>query len=342
MSNHSGRWVTRYSSRGHPFQVWAFPMPRIHDQFLECVVYLYPDRSAAETGRSAGGSGFIVAIPLGLSSKYEEDWLSTIVVTNSHVINCGSTSIRVNTTDGGTEIFETEERHWLHHPDHDLAITPFQTLYSGRHVFKFVPQANFMMPEGIDALKIGPGDECFVIGRFSSHDGRQRNTPSVRFGAIAQMPQEKIRFPDGTEQESFLVEARSIAGYSGSPVFVYIPAFDDSGVGRGNFSWRRGPWLLGIDHCHLFTKERIREPAGKPLENGWYIQNNTGMMGVIPAWRLFEMFSLPDMISFLEHEREDAQRQRAELLDGATGERDATVSDAAADSDSQLPGVRPC
>ena len=197
---------------------------------------------------------------------------------------------------------------------HDLAITPIKTLSYARHTFSFVSTDGFMMPEGIEALKIGPGDECFVVGRFSSHDGGQRNTPSVRFGAIAQMPQEKIQFPDGSKQESFLVEARSIAGYSGSPVFVSIPPFDDPGVGRGNFSWRRGARLLGIDHCHLFTKEKVRDQVtGKEIANKWYVQSNTGMMGVIPAWRLAEMFKFPDMLSLLESEKEEAQKQRAAL-----------------------------
>jgi hypothetical protein len=50
------------------------------------------------------------------------------------------------------------------------------------------------------------------------HEGRQKNSPTARFGNIAQMPNEPViikRF----EQECFLVEARSIGGYSGSPVF---------------------------------------------------------------------------------------------------------------------------
>jgi hypothetical protein len=342
MHDRGGHWVTQCSSRGHPFQVWVFAVPRIRDEFLECVVYLYPDRPAAETGRRAGGSGFIVGIPLGFSDIIQQDWVTTVVVTNSHVINNGNTAIRINAIDRGTEVFETEERHWLHHPEHDLAITPIKTLSYERHAFKFVPQISFMMPEGVEALKIGPGDECFVVGRFSSHDGRQRNTPSVRFGAIAQMPQEKIQFPDGTEQESFLVEARSIAGYSGSPVFVSIPPFDDPGVGRGNFSWRRGPWLLGVDHCHLFTEEKVRDPVTKnPLGHKWYVRSNTGMMGVIPAWRLAEMFRFPDMRSLLETEREAAEQQRAKLQEEATGERDATSS-GAPDSGSPPAGVLPC
>ena len=73
-------------------------------------------------------------------------------------------------------------------------------------------------------MNIGIGDEAIAIGRFINHDGNQRNQPSVRFGAIAQMPKDKIRTDTG-EQDAFLVEIKSISGYSGSPVFALTSAF---------------------------------------------------------------------------------------------------------------------
>lgn len=129
--------------------------------------------------------------------------MATVVVTNSHVIKNGNVAIRINTLDDSIEVFDTEERNRLHHPEHDLAITPIKTLSYARHSFTFVPSTSFMLPAGIEALKIGPGDECFVVGRFSSHDGKQKNTPSVRSGAIAQMPQEKIKFPEAQNKRAF-------------------------------------------------------------------------------------------------------------------------------------------
>jgi len=62
-----------------------------------------------------------------------------------------------------------------------------------------------------------------MVGRFIGHDGHQRNTPAVRFGNIAMMPDEKIKAADGTEQEGFLVELRSVPGCSGSAVYIYSP-----------------------------------------------------------------------------------------------------------------------
>jgi len=53
------------------------------------------------------------------------------------------------------------------------------------------------------------------MGRFVNAEGRLRNVPTLRFGTIAQIPIEKV---DG--QVSFLVEARSIPGFSGTPVVI--------------------------------------------------------------------------------------------------------------------------
>src|ERR1700743_555178 len=93
-------------------------MPRIRDNYLNCVVYLYPSESAAEKGESAGGSGFLVAIPdkeLGIQFTY--------VVTNRHVVESGSYAVRMNSNSGKTRVLDTDERDWFFHQDgDDLAV----------------------------------------------------------------------------------------------------------------------------------------------------------------------------------------------------------------------------
>jgi hypothetical protein len=300
-------------------------MPRISDVFLNCVLYLYPDRTSAQSGARVGGSGFFVGLPLDVEIRPGQVYYSAVIVTNKHVANHGNSVARINTNDGSFDIVELDERSWLFHKDHDLAISPIELSFELQWSLVVWPH-DFMLRDGIESLKIGPGDECFVVGRFVNHEGRQRNTPTVRFGPIAQMPNEKIKFDDGSEQESFLVEARSLPGYSGSPVFIYIPAFDGAGVERGNFSWRRGPWLLGVDHCRLRDRIKVmHRKTGKPVDDDWYVEANTGMMGVVPAWYLAEMFALPDMVSFLETERERAEAHKATLLEDRTGTEDVRL-----------------
>jgi hypothetical protein len=280
-------------------------VPRIADQFLECVVYIYPDVALAEAGESTGGTGFLIGVPLnGFGNAFV-----LFVVTNWHNIHRGGRAVRFNTNDGHIETVEIEEPSWIRHPEGDDLAIAAVGLSADHVVYRYVGLDQLISTEIINAHNIGPGDDVFVVGRFVHHDGKQRNLPSVRFGNIAQMPGEKIRFPDGHEQESFLVEARSIAGYSGSPVFIQIPRWS-SGAGRFNTNWGYGPWLLGIDHCHLSANEPVREkPLGKPVNPNWYVNNNTGMMGVIPAWRLAEMFNLPQPKAIMADAHAEATRR---------------------------------
>ena len=118
MDNRGGHWVTKTSLRGHSYRVWKFAVPRIDDSFIECVVYLYPDGPSADAGVQAGGSGFLVGVPVeGL--EHLDLWLP-FAVSNGHVVKNGNTVVRITTIDGGVEIMELDERSWLFHPDHDL------------------------------------------------------------------------------------------------------------------------------------------------------------------------------------------------------------------------------
>jgi hypothetical protein len=58
------------------------------------------------------------------------------------------------------------------------------------------------------------------------HAGKFENMPSVRFGNISMLPNEREPIEDDNlklrrNQVGYLVEARSRSGYSGSPVFIY-------------------------------------------------------------------------------------------------------------------------
>ena len=278
-------------------------LPRINVEFLNSVIYLYASSSDANDGRSSGGSGFIVGVP----SIAISGIAYAFAVTNRHVIDGGASVIRLNTKDGKTRTQETDERDWLCHPDGtDLAVLPLE-IDQAIDDIHFISTKHFAHKDIIEALDIGPGDEVFVVGRFINHEGRQKNLPSARFGHIAQMANEPIVYR-GQQQESFIVEARSIGGYSGSPVFIYIEP-------KGMLAGRRvdmsrpppqndggfGPWMLGIDWCHLLDWSPVCDASGQPLNaklaGPWdqQVKTNTGMMGVIPSWKLMEILELPQI-----------------------------------------------
>jgi hypothetical protein len=281
-------------------------MPRIKDDILDCVVYLYESVDEAKAGKNIGGSGFIISVPISIP-QLNRSANFRYIVTNRHVIQEGAFVVRLSGTDGSTYIVESEYPHWHFHPNnHDIAIA--QIFHSDREQirdggpFRTVGISQFVTPEIMNKYDIGIGDDVFMVGRFINHEGRQKNMPALQFGHLSIMPLEPIISKDGTAQESFAVDIRSSGGVSGSPVFVRIENFD---LGRNlsgidnDFSLA-GPkglrlsyrvYLLGVDWGHLNSKYRVKKEASDDLTD-LYIQANTNMAAVVPAWRLAELIQI--------------------------------------------------
>lgn len=318
------RWVTRYSRRGIPHQVLEPLMPRIDDTVLECVVYLYPSEVDAESGTKVGGSGFLFGIPVPWQQPAKGHLIC--VVTNKHIIDNGSMVVRINTKDS-FDVIPLDHAKWFCHADgSDLAICPIG-LKGDLHQAKFINTQTTMTKKVVEMTGAGIGDDVFVVGRFVSREGKQKNIPTVRFGNIAQMPADPIKMDDGTEQECYLVEVRSISGYSGSPVFFHVPpvpapppvpqwaeevVLHTHPRRKGIYGLPIGPYLLGIDFCHIYEKERIYSDITRDLvSKDWHVRANTGMMGVIPAWKLLDIIHAPDMMKI----RKDAEDKLAKDAD---------------------------
>jgi hypothetical protein len=108
----------------------------------------------------------------------------------------------------------------------------------------------------------------------------------------------KREFGGDVEVESWLVESRSLAGMSGSPVFWYIladhewqarpgtaPQIGAPGIRQA----LRGPMLLGIDWGHPPVYDRVVDGKGKAHPDGWQVPSNSGFMAVAPAQKLVEL-----------------------------------------------------
>ncbi|UGY23077.1 serine protease [Bradyrhizobium septentrionale] len=293
-------------------------MPRIFDGYLNSVGYLYPSEAEAEDGAKLGGTGFFVRLPL---TRPGFDFLC--LVTNKHIVDAGSSTVRLNTRDGAFDIIPLDGAKWHYHPDgDDIAICPvgFNT---STHNIDGIHIDNFLTKKIVEQYDIGVGDDAFVVGRFISREGKVRNLPAARFGAIAQMPGEPIVLEgEKVAQESYLIEARSIPGYSGSPVFVSIPPkppapsipIPENEPERGRFlavlpelykilghnqkrnsAFQLGPWLVGIGYCEIFNNNQVYNTlTGAPVPN-MYVRASSGMMGVIPAWRVIDVLEGPEI-----------------------------------------------
>jgi hypothetical protein len=311
--------VERQTANGHSYTAWRpTGVPRIADEMLQSVFYLYPSREAAVQGHAAGGTGFIVAYD---STKVANTFF-LFAVSNKHVVaDFGASVIRLNKTDGGIDIIEMEPHEWHFTNRHDLAIIPIRVDLA-KHRVKAVPFKDLITPDAIRGHDIGPGDEVFMIGRFVKHDGKLVNSPSVRFGNLSMMV-DNIEHPSLGMQESFAVEMRSMGGYSGSPVYVYPSQWN---MNSGNIQiGSTRLFLLGVDWGHIVDHSEVREKiiatevqtaaTGRKVS---YIAANTGMNGVVPAWRLAEMIKNNPWTHAIEAEEARIAAQEAAAKSGVS------------------------
>ena len=305
-------------------------MPLIPPHDLNCAFYLYPDRKAAESGQKIGGSGFWVAVR---SVEVSELWW-LYGVSNAHVVHRhGASVIRANAKNGGVTIIESEPTDWTEHPKgHDVAILPVDGKMNLPEM-EVVPVAPgmFITEDDVNFGFVNVGDEAYLIGRFINHEGKAKNTPSARFGNISMMPGEPIYIDAMTRpQESFVVELRSMCGYSGSPVFVHANTarnFRPSAMGPdallgvhwGNIS---EPWPVETKIVRQSARTGLA-PDEREID---LVYANTGMNGVVPAWYLMELLNMPKFKSIRDQEEADEKARRKRENPGATLQSASAVS----------------
>lgn len=255
-------------------------MPRIPDSLLQSVGFLYPSTDAAVNGERAGGTAFLVQMPIA-------GGVSTLVVTNIHVAAGGCNSLRLSSRDSGFQVLEVAD--WVFHPDGDDVAVAKIELPDDRTESALVWADVAASRPRLDELNAGVGDEVLMIGRFIAHDGRVRNAPLARFGNIAMMPGEPVVDGRGMKVEAFLVEMRSLSGFSGSPVFVYMGPGTYRGDGRMMPFYTETIGLIGIDTGHKVVELAVRDSTGKASE--LTVAQNSGVAIVAPIWKVGEALS---------------------------------------------------
>jgi hypothetical protein len=297
-------------------------MLAVDPHFLNCMVYLYPTEKDAQDGTRVGGSGFIV----GVESRHKPKVYHAIV-TNRHVVDGGNHFVRFNSkVVGDTVIMRTMSDEWVTSSDDDLAVLPtglpepIAWVALGTDIF---------LDESctIEGWPVFPGDEVFFYGRFIQHDGCQRNKPVMRFGSISMLADASVPIDMGTHQQvGFLVECRSLSGFSGSPAFVRLastramhPQHD-----RERFAGKLIPTksmrLLGVDcgHFPFWSRVRTKPSPQAEVHQEMFVETNSGMAVIVPAWRLLRMFSQEPLASEREAiERRLDEKASISILDGA-------------------------
>ncbi len=261
------------ASNGYEYRIPRVEkVPRINNEAWMSMFFLYHSVEEAEHEGGAGGAtGFLL----------RDGGANYYAVTARHNIRAGATVIRMKTVrwtgrrpspqitvhckaDDPTAIIPLASNQWKCSEKDDVAVA-----FLGRHgsptSFPHYSMwtENLISPAVISKLDIFPGDDVYMVGRYVHNDGKSTNLPFCRSGIISQMPNKNHLIPmeeDGWEpfeQEAFLVELRSISGFSGSAVFWELPWIDvltevntKSIVKETEINPKQMPiqiWILGIE-----------------------------------------------------------------------------------------------
>jgi hypothetical protein len=301
-------------------------VPPIHDQILKSTVYLYRDVNDAMNGVRQGGTGFAVSYPFSRDAEHAHYYF----VTTDHLAR-GAPIVRFNMATGAVDVKPYRVTDWLSHPDgDDIAVARFLPDSVKGFDFLAINVGAFLTPEAVSNGGILTGEDVYMIGRYINHDGEQRNLPTARFGSIAMMPLEKIKHR-GLLVDMFLVDMRSLSGYSGSPVIVdmsnanfrnaYRQTVEESPLHRITQVLEITESLLplrlvGIDCGHASMHEQLRTPDDEIAEEfrHLHVRSNAGIAHVSPAWKILEVLNLPEFVKRREEDEERYYGPRSESV----------------------------
>ncbi len=283
--------------------VWHLNSPcdinmKIPDDIKRSIVYLGVKRDGKITYRA---TGFLVSVPCERFHNMTFSYMATAKHNADKLMQEDIFYIGANSKEGRIVniAVKKENVEWLFHPTDDsadVAVISMNVPLAGFDIAN-VPLAVFLKESDIAEVGAGAGDEVCIVGLFSFHPGTSKNHPIVRTGNVAMMPDEPIftEYSKNTKahnglMQAYLIEARSIAGLSGSPVFLikskFIPDGDKVILGQ--------LYLLGLIHGHWdvspdsaidgFQEDSDRRPN----------RVNVGIAIVAPAQKIIDIINRKD------------------------------------------------
>lgn len=291
------------------------PSVRVPAKVLKCVAFIgeATRSSEGEVFGDLDATGFFVAV----RSKHFPDLQYPYFVTARHVAEAlkdRTPYILVNSRTGEKPIYLKNWRpYWFFHPSDptaDVAILQIAEQADTDQLAvlpkDFATAADIASREWVDI-----GDEVFMTGLFTPAPGEKRNMPIVRHGNVAMIPDQQIQTELGYS-DVYLVEARSIGGLSGSPVFVRrtetfkINLLPENRLTEVNCP---GPFkLLGVMQGHWDIKESEKNKAA--IHHVEKHGVNLGIGIVTPAQKILEILMQPGMEKIRELSDEDLGRAR--------------------------------
>jgi hypothetical protein len=283
----------------------------VDDRVRKCVVFLGTKQEGLFRPKA---TAFYVSLhEHGVGFRY--------LVTAEHVVSnlqSGNHEIwvRANLRDGTTrEDHLDSDAEWVMHPGnygHRSDVALMSVDFASEEDFLTIllspPNGMAATKQVLDTYNVGVGHEIFITGLFRSHFGNHRNVPVVRVGNIAMMREEPVNTKYCGPTDAYLIEARSVNGLSGSPVFLHIPVFhaqgfDAAGRPRNDFVPYIGDkmCLLGFMHGHFDVDILTQDVVVEDIEGGSR-GVHTGIGVVIPVEKIIETLNLPELVEKRERD----------------------------------------
>jgi hypothetical protein len=262
----------------------------VPDDIRKCVVFV--GYQLANGDYEFAGSAFYIGEGLGKHA------VSVALVTARHVIDgirglgLDKVFIRYNAKSGGSKWQSTRLEDWKYHPsDASIDVAFLRMGIPDAYDHLVLPKSVVATPELLLKNEVGLGDEVFVTGLFKHHTGAQKNVPIVRVGNIAAMQEEKVQSRAFGLIDAYLIEARSIGGISGSPVFVNLGS--SRRIGGSTVFYSGGPafLLLGLIHGHYDVDHPLVDALEVDANQGQAstAKLNSGIAIVVPVQKVLEV-----------------------------------------------------
>ncbi len=274
------------------------PFVRVPENIFKGVAFIGEVAGRDEAGNAYGdlhATGFFVQV----ASTQFPQLRFPYVVTAKHVsedLQDREIYILVNDKQGGIAQLTNIGPQWWTHPTDLTADIAIRQVGSQKNVdFFAVRTKDFITSEQIKSEYVALGDEVFMTGLFSPAPGVKRNMPIIRHGNIAMFPEDQIQTALGFA-DVYLVEARSIGGLSGSPVFVRPPlryAIEMPAGSTAYFDAIGTFGLLGLMHGHWAIREN--ELNNPQVEHDRKRGVNLGIGIVVPATKILETINRPEL-----------------------------------------------
>lgn len=242
------------------------------------------------------------------------------LITASHVLNDiekmggDAVSMRFNYKDGNARWLSVSLSRWRAHPCKNVDVAYLRIPIESEMDHAGCPTGMFETEKSSeqDKKSLDIGDEVFFMGMFWPHHGTSRNIPVVRVGNVASVREEHVDTQHGP-MDLYLVEARSIGGLSGSPVFLDIVK------SKLEKEWGTIPLIhrfrmVGMINGHFKGPER--EVDARSLSSAEVERLNMGIAFMTPSEVILEglnMFKEED----LKAEEEAKSRGRKLAIDDA-------------------------